>query len=101
MTAPGGAGWRGVEGAENRNRHRHHTALAGGFTYRYSAAASQGNMAYPQFQHGHICSHGELESFNLTKYPIKIQLKSQMGDVIKTLWLQTRSVFTLGKTLHG
>lgn len=43
MTAWGGAGWRGVEGAENINRHRHHTALAGGFTYKYSAAASQGN----------------------------------------------------------
>lgn len=61
--ARGGAGWRGVDGVKNRNRH--HTAFAGGFTYRYSAVAPQGkhvgirgsNMAR------YICSHGELESF--------------------------------------
>lgn len=43
MTARGGAGWRGVEEAENINKH--HTALGGkreGLTYRYSAVASQG-----------------------------------------------------------
>lgn len=58
MTARGGAGWRGVEEAENINRH--HTALGGervgGFTYRYSAVASQGKYVGIRSSNMVICA---------------------------------------------